>query len=415
MLPELSIITLLTSYESWCNNESKISVQDLPRELQGVYRVIDSHHRTSPGVDLSLGDVSNLFFATAPADRDFYIKLFEQLESLEVSEETTINLINSIKRNRVLQELSLASYEVTQGKKDFSVVGELIETINGLSQSAQEEQEEEELFVSTDLESLVNDTYLQPGLRWRLNTLNLMLGSLRTGDFGFIFARPESGKTTLIASESTFMATQVEPDECVAWINNEEEGKKVMVRAIQSALGLPLEVLMSDLKKYARAYHDLMGNRLRLRDNSKVTRGEIEKLCEKYKPRLLIFDQIDKIEGFQNDREDLRLGSIYQWAREIAKSYCPVIGVTQADGTGEGVRRLNMSHVANAKTAKQAEADWILGIGKDNSAGFESVRFLHLSKNKLQGDPDSDPEKRHGTEQVLIEPNIARYRDIVRG
>lgn len=116
--------------------------------------------------------------------------------------------------------------------------------------------------------------------------------------------------------------------------------------------------------------------------------------------------------GFDSDREDLKLGAIYQWARELAKEYCPVIGVCQSDGSGEGVRWLTMANVANAKTAKQAEADWILGIGKVNDPGYDNLRFLHLSKNKLMGDSDSIPDQRHGRREVIIEPELARYRDI---
>jgi hypothetical protein len=71
-----------------------------------------------------------------------------------------------------------------------------------------------------------------------------------------------------------------------------------------------------------------------------------------------------------------------------------------------------MNNVANAKTSKQAEADWILGIGKLNDPGWDSVRFLHLSKNKLLGDEDTIPEQRHGRREVLIDPTIARYKDM---
>ena len=138
----------------------------------------------------------------------------------------------------------------------------------------------------------------------------------------------------------------------------------------------------------------------------------VEKVCKQYQPSLVIFDQIDKIHGFTNDREDLRLGQIYQWARELAKEYCPVIAVCQADGTGEGQKWLTMANVANAKTSKQAEADWIIGIGKIADSGYENLRFLHASKNKLMGDADSVPDLRHGKKEVLINANIARYEDI---
>ncbi|MCA2570667.1 hypothetical protein [Microcystis sp. M42BS1] len=106
-------------------------------------------------------------------------------------------------------------------------------------------------------------------------------------------------------------------------------------------------------------------------------------------------------------------GKIYQWARELAKVYCPVIGVCQASGEGEGVQYLNMAHVANARTAKQAEADWILGIGKQDNPDFERIRYFSVSKNKLLGDTDTDPQKRHLRTEVLLKADIARYEDIL--
>jgi hypothetical protein len=135
-------------------------------------------------------------------------------------------------------------------------------------------------------------------------------------------------------------------------------------------------------------------------------------VCKEINPALIIFDQIDKVKGFDNDREDLRLGSIYIWARELAKSYCPIIGVCQSDVTGENKRWLTMDNVANAKTSKQAEADWILGIGCVHDEGLEFIRYLHASKNKLSGDEDSDNNLRHGKIEVKIQPDIARYSDL---
>jgi hypothetical protein len=72
-----------------------------------------------------------------------------------------------------------------------------------------------------------------------------------------------------------------------------------------------------------------------------------------------------------------------------------------------------MDNVANAKTSKQAEGDWILVIGKIHDMGSEYVRYLNICKNKLMGDEDSDSRLKHGKFEVLIEPQVARYRDIV--
>lgn len=268
-------------------------------------------------------------------------------------------------------------------------------------------------FVDDDLTSLVADCISTPGLRWRLNTLNQMLGSLRKGDFGFVFARPETGKTTFLASEVTYMAEQLtEASGPILWFNNEEGGKKVRFRMYQAALKLEKEPLVSNPTLYEPAFRQKTKNKIRLLDKGDLHKKDVELYCATYNPSLVILDQIDKVYGFDNDREDLRLGAIYQWAREIAKKYCPVIAICQADGSGDGQRWLTMANVANAKTSKQAEADWILGIGKVHDPGYDNLRFLHLSKNKLTGDADTIPDQRHGRREVLIEPGIARYRDI---
>jgi hypothetical protein len=97
--------------------------------------------------------------------------------------------------------------------------------------------------------------------------------------------------------------------------------------------------------------HSVKG-RFRLIDNANMDKLQSrEGLQAMLKPSLSIFDQVDKIKGFAADREDLRLGAIYIWARELAKTYCPVIGVCQADGSAENQKWLTMENVANAKTS----------------------------------------------------------------
>lgn len=387
----------------------------MPKELQGIYRCLNSYHESNTdGTDLSVSDLSNLYFATRPRDRDFAISVFENLEKHESSAESVGQLVHSIVTGKLLREISLEAYDVAEGRGNRV---DLLDKLNKLRDLQEDVGLDPEAplseFVSDDLEGLVHDAVKKPGLRWRLATLNRMLGSLRLGDFGFLFARPETGKTTFLASEVTYMAEQV-PDEAgpVLWINNEESGSKVMLRCAQATLGITMTDLFRDVKRANAAFKAKIRGKLMMVDDAGMSKQKLEALCKKYKPSLIVIDQIDKIKGFDNDREDLRLGAIYQWARELAKLYCPVIAVCQADGTGEGQKWLTMAHVANAKTAKQAEADWILGIGKIADPGYDKIRYLHASKNKLMGDSDTDGSLRHARLECLIEPDIARYADI---
>ena len=187
-----------------------------------------------------------------------------------------------------------------------------------------------------------------------------------------------------------------------------------MLRIYQAYFGVTTEQLFSNPKRYQSEFLERTAGRFRLYDSATIHRKDVERIVSQVDPGVVVYDQIDKIKGFNNDREDLRLGSIYQWARELAKGSHAAIGVCQANGSAEGVRYLTMDHVANAQTSKQAEADWILGIGCTHDETEANIRFLNISKNKLIADADSIPELRHGRFEVLFKPNIARYEDIVK-
>jgi hypothetical protein len=271
----------------------------------------------------------------------------------------------------------------------------------------------DDAFITTNLEEIVAETVSKAGIRWRLGCLNKALGSLRQGDFGFVFARPETGKTTFIADACACALDQV--DRPVVWFNNEEQDNKVMLRIVQSYFGIKLDVLMGNVRKYNEEFNRRCGSKLLLVNSSRIdiNRTNVERILSDRKPSLIIYDQIDKIKGFKADRDDLVYGAIYQWARELAKKYAPSIGVCQADGSGEGQKWLTMANVSNAKTSKQAEADFILGLGKTHDEAAEYIRYINISKNKLMGDADSEPALRHGRFEVIIEPEIARYKDVM--
>lgn len=336
-----------------------------------------------------------------------YSDLVLQIENSNIGEDVLHNAIQEVIERYHAHQLALIAIDVSEGRQPLSKV------LDYYSQLEDKENIEEIEFVTDNLQEIYEETVHKPGLRWRLPSLNKMLGPLRKGNFGFLFARPETGKTTLLASEITFMAGQLkDEDGPIIWYNNEEEGKKVKSRTYQAALGCDRTKLFSNIPRSMEYYSKATKNKIKIMDNASINKREVEAMCKNLKPSLVLFDQIDKIKGFDNDREDLRLGSIYIWARELAKTYCPVIGVCQADVSGEGKKWLTMDNVANAKTSKQAEADWILGIGAVHDIGLEFIRYLHLSKNKLDGDIDSDPMMRHGRSEVLIKPDVARYCEL---
>lgn len=405
--PKLLILKLFFDPVIWKENRQFVNPKD-DKTLKTFYAVLDGLlDRLTRKVTLDEFK-SNLEASGAfqrDKDREVYHQYISLLENAEVQPDALHDLLVQIKQKDIAERLAITAFEFVAGRKELSAITEVYESFDKVEKSI-----EEPTFVTDDLEEIYEQTIAKSGLRWRLGSLNRMLGSLRKGDFGFIFARPETGKTTFLASEVSNFASQSEQP--ILWLNNEEQGSKVMTRIYQAALGVDLQTLMLDRSRSKELFFEETKGLIKIIDESSIYKRQVEDLCERYKPALMVIDQIDKIKGFDGDREDLKLGAIYQWARELAKTYCPVIGVCQADGSAEGIKWLNMGHVTSAKTSKQAEADFIIGIGKSNEQGREFTRYINISKNKLQGDPDTDPSQRHGFCEVVIYPEIARYKDV---
>ena len=405
ILPEAALLKVLLNQETYNKYRQHITIKD-NKELQTLYSFLDKMMEEYQR-DVTFDEYCLCVLSNVNTNSEVISAILTVIKDANVSIEIAESLLKQHKERSLAHNIALLAIDVTEGRK----------TLDDLQLAIAEHESDtpiltEDTFVTTNLEELYTEHVKKHGLRWRLKVLNKMLGSLRKGDFGFVFARPETGKTTFLASEMTHFANQLdEEDGPILWFNNEEEGNKVQIRIFQAALGLSFLDLFKDRAASSEEYQVLTKDKIKIIDSANITKTLVESYCKKHKPSVILFDQLDKVKGFTGDREDLRLGTIYQWARELAKEYCPVIAVSQADGTAEGKKWLTMDNVANAKTAKQAEADWILGIGATHQEGMEYVRHLHVSKNKLIGDEDSEPKMRHGKADVLLLPEIARYQD----
>ena len=398
---------LFTKYYKYVNiNYIKINYNDLYK----LFNIIDLYYIKYNNNNIININELDLFYNSnyllKDNERKELIALLEDVYNQDVSNpEVIIGLLEEHRRRSLAGQVALMALDVESGKK---TTAELLELFNNFEH--QEVEADEITPVDMDLDTLYASQVATPGLRWRNRWLNKALGSLRKGDFGFIFARPETGKTTFLASEITHMVSQTDGD--VLWFNNEEQGNKVGIRVYQASLGLTTQELFRNKTKNKQDYSELTGNRIKILDfEDSSSKNKIESVLKQYNPALIIFDQIDKIRGFKGDRNDLELKQIYQWAREISKTYAPVIAVSQASGEAEGKLFLTMDMVDGSKTAKQGEADWILGIGKEQD-NTSRTRYFNICKNKLIGDEDTMPDLRHGSTQVLIKPEIARYEDL---
>jgi replicative DNA helicase len=269
----------------------------------------------------------------------------------------------------------------------------------------------ESFIVSHDISATLTDTHTG-GLNWRLEGLQNNLGAARKGDFIVVAARPDSGKTTFLASEATYMAPQMEEEQNVIWFNNEEGGSKVKNRIVQAALELTDAEMLADISKVKDDYVDMMGrlDKIVIVDRADIGIHDIRVVLDNYNPGLIIFDQLWKVNGFgsKSSNEVARITSLYNWGREVAKEYAPVITVHQADGSAEGEMWLTQNQLYLTKTAGPGEADAIIGIGRRHDPTEENTRYFNIPKNKMKTGAGS----RNGRFVSEIDPARARFNMI---
>ena len=406
----LAIIKAFLSYETYSKYWGLLDLQELRVSAPEVFRLaqcIPHLYKEGPvTLHPSETDLLLTYKTLYPGSPEEVQRvLFGGLKDTDANEHRVLDYLRSLEarfsRDKLVQQL----LALPEGQDEAESIRAII---SGYQASQEPTEESVQDFIDDSLDDIHTKVY-SPGLTWRLNSLNQALGPLRKGDFGIIFKRPETGGTTFLASEVTWMANQT--DRPILWFNNEEQHEKVILRCYQAALGKEVHHVFADRNKSRQEFEHITKGNIKFPQYEDCTRQRIEGLCRKYSPSLVIFDQIHKLGGFQGDRDDLEFTAIANWSRQIAATYCPVIGICQAGATGENKKWLTMNDVMNSKTGIQGEADFLLGIGKSLDEAHAFERYLNLSKNKLIGGTLSKPELRHGKWSVRFLPEIARYSD----
>jgi hypothetical protein len=164
------------------------------------------------------------------------------------------------------------------------------------------------------------------------------------------FARPETGKTAFWVSLCAGPNGFAEQGAKIHAFINEEPAVRTQMRAISCYTGMTREEVIGDLDT-AQSYWD------EIKDN------------------ISMFDTVD-------------------WSMEDA--------ISQASADAHNRNSISFDQMENSKTGKAAEADLIIGIGKNtNSDPSDKTRTLCVSKNKING--------YHGEPVCTIRKEISRY------
>lgn len=295
------------------------------------------------------------------------------------------------------------------GKAKLDSVSTLIEKY--IDEVGHAGKDDADFFVTSNISSILDDLIRSHGLEWRLEDLNVAVGPIHGGDFVIVGARPETGKTTFLASEFTYMTPQLSFEKESIIFNNEEDGRKIFIRLVQAALGMTILDIAANEVAAEAAYIKMMGNLNRIRvvhKDSNLSIFDIERYLKQGNYGLVGINVMDKLRGYEKeDNEVSRQRKMAQFIRNLAVKYntC-IMAVMQADASGEGKAWLDMSQLYGSKTGVQGEADVILMMGNTYEM---DTRFISVAKNKLPGGPRTKAAERHGKFEVRFDPERARY------
>lgn len=412
-LEEISLIIFFLTRENFDKYFKYISKLNLERETKNFLNTLKDYYSEYKEIDkVKVEDLLIYFSVKHPVLKKnaVYQEYLSRLGSIEINEGILKENLNNLLEKYFASEIIYQLTEVLDGTSGkLELVKEKIKEFEDNKFNLSDEADES-IFVSSNLESLLDEEVRKAGLKWRLNCLNSDIGELRGGTLGHVFARVDTGKTSFLVSEVSNFASQLKDDEVIVWFNNEEKGTRVQLRIYQAVLNCSKEQLQTYAEDAERTFEDRGGRRIKIYDSAIISIDDIVQVLQKFNVRMVVIDQGDKVK-FSGDKDMAtheRLKALYGKFRELAKEYgVDILAVGQASAAAENKKWLMLDHMDNSKTGKPGELDYAIGIGKsyeDNNDNVDETRYIHVCKNKMK-------DGAHGRHRVFLTTATAIYSD----
>lgn len=375
-----------------------------PSELADLYdTIVDGHDKYDR--NLTVVEVRELFRVNNPtatrAKRELLAEILDDISAYApIGEDVAQDVLTKMWQQEVGRRIADMGLAMMEGNPEkIHEIKELIER----SEDGFVPEDEDDAPISTDLDELLEYDSLANCWEFNIPSLSRAVRGGRAGEFMIAFARPEVGKTafyvSLAVAPNGFCAQGAD----VHIITNEEPAKRTMIRAMSAYTGFNKEQLYMHREQAKQKFTEIQANII-MRDKVDASVEWLNKYCERHKPDIIIIDQLDKLDVMGTfARTDEKLRQIYLKFREVCKRHDVFgIGISQASADAENRTNVTYAMMENSKTGKAAEADLIIGIGKQDITDHnDNRRYLTISKNKLTGF--------HGNIVCNLETDTSRY------
>jgi len=407
----LYILRTLLTKEKYDKLKSEIDASIFQNGAREIYNTIGYIYRDNPNItQVNFSDLKLAYFNTYYPNTSFASQknIHELIDSIERQEEPSDDVVatalKSMYRIKKADELARICLDISNNPSSSS-----LKQVEKFMANVDEEQTQQESeAVTKDVDEIVEALQEQGEFKFNLNSLQRATNGIGRGNFMIVFARPDVGKTafwvSLVASPNGFAWQEKK----VSIFANEEPAIRTQMRLLNASSGLQRGNILNGSRDLAKQKWSTISPYIDNFDCVGKTMDDLDEYCSTNDVDILIIDQLDKINvtGKYNATHE-KLREVYTQSRELAKRHnILVIGMSQASAEAQGRSRVTFSTMENSKTGKAAEADIILGIGKEDEVENyleDCVRFVTLSKNKLTGD--------HAEFEVILRPTISRYAE----
>ncbi len=269
----------------------------------------------------------------------------------------------------------------------------------------------EDMIYTKTLEEIAKDyAVLGGGVEWRLEDLNRSIGPLIPGSLVIIGKRPETGGTSFILSELSYMLPQLPEDKHVLIINNEEDPARLFQRLVGVACAVSTNTVVRDPKTYDSEYSKFLGTkRIDILHGSEIPIQTIETIVRSGNYGVVGVNVLQKVVPHNRRLEDHdKLETLATALRNLGTDTgVSTLCVVQSDPFSEETLYPPASQLYKSKTALQGEGDVIIMIGRLEDK--PDIRGIHVAKNKLPGGPKTLPAYRHLKTEVDFNPEIGYF------
>jgi len=400
---EKQMIRLMLNKKFYTQHKGMLSPTVFAGDISSLYETIQKAHEKYEE-DIKVDELYSLHTAIfnpalTRAAKEKFSELVEDIKEVqEPSKEIAKDIMRILSDRDLAQRIAVEATEIFNGKDaNFTEITGMIE------KHKQNISEEKTPAVTSDVEQVLD--LLDVTTKWKFNipVLKENVGGIGGGNLMIAFARPETGKTAFWVSLCAGPNGFAEQGAKIHAFINEEPAIRTQMRAISCYTGMTRDEIILE-KKVAQSSWSEIKNNISMFDTVDWSMEDIDAHCEKHKPDIIVIDQLDKINVTGTyARTDEKLRQIYTSVREIAKRRdCAVIAISQASADAHNRNSISFDQMENSKTGKAAEADLIIGIGRNSNSDLENkIRTLCISKNKING--------YHGEPVCTIRRSISRY------